>query len=176
MNKINPETRWTKNQLVEYDADDKDPIKFDLCGALAYTLLDLNKQLPKRRIEDVIVGLTADDDLQSMFNIFVNLYEEIFGEIEDEHDAPDLIENKLGPDTFMLSARHEIDYLNEQYSWQLPIGDYDTLGGLILSYTEDFPKEGDRISIPPFTFTVQSTEDNRIDMVKVEVDPASKPE
>lgn len=81
MNKINPETRWTKNQLVEYDADDKDPIKFDLCGALAYTLLDLNKQLPKRRIEDVIVGLTADDDLQSMFNIFVQLYEEVFGEI-----------------------------------------------------------------------------------------------
>ena len=81
MNKINPETRWTKNQRVEYDADDKDPIKFDLCGALAYTLLDLNKQLPKRRIEDVIVGLTADDDLQSMFNIFVQLYEEVFGEI-----------------------------------------------------------------------------------------------
>ena len=81
MNKINPETRWTKNQLVEYDADDKDPIKFDLCGALAHTLLDLNKQLPKRRIEDVIVGLTADDDLQSMFNIFVQLYEEVFGEI-----------------------------------------------------------------------------------------------
>lgn len=105
-----------------------------------------------------------------------DVIEEIFGEIEDEHDAPDLIEKKLGPDTFVLSARHEIDYLNEQYSWQLPVGDYDTLGGLILSYTEDFPKEGDRISIPPFTFTVQSTEDNRIDMVKVEVDPARKPE
>ena len=74
VNKINPETKWTKNQLIEYDANNRDPIKMDLCAALASTLLELNKQTPRARLEDVIVGLTSDDDLQLMFNIFVNLY------------------------------------------------------------------------------------------------------
>jgi len=80
------------------------------------------------------------------------------------------VEQKLDHRTFLLSARHEIDYLNETYGWQLPLGDYDTLGGLILSYTEDFPQVGDSISIPPYTFTIQSTNDNRIDTVKVLVE------
>ncbi len=99
-----------------------------------------------------------------------DVIEEIFGEIEDEHDEDDLVEQKLDHRTFMLSARHEIDYLNETYAWQLPLGDYETLGGLILSYTEDFPEVGDSISIPPFNFTIQSTDDNRIDTVKVIVE------
>ncbi len=98
-----------------------------------------------------------------------DVIEEIFGEIEDEHDENVLVEQKLDHHTILLSARHEIDYLNKKYGWQLPQGDYETLGGLILSYTEDFPEEGDSISIPPFTLTVQSTDNNRIDTVKVVV-------
>ena len=98
-----------------------------------------------------------------------DVIEEIFGDIEDEHDEDDLVEQKLDHHTFLLSARQEIDYLNEKYSWQLPLGDYETLGGLILSYTEDFPEEGDSIEIPPFTLTIQSTDNNRIDTVKVVV-------
>ena len=99
-----------------------------------------------------------------------DVIEEIFGEIEDEHDENDLVEQKLDHHTHLLSARLEIDYLNKTYGWQLPLGDYGTLGGLILSYTEDFPEEGDSISIPPFTLTIQSTDNNRIDTVKVVVD------
>ncbi len=99
-----------------------------------------------------------------------DVIEEIFGEIEDEHDEDDLIGQKLDHQTWLLSARHEIDYLNDTYGWHLPKGDYETLGGLILSYTEDFPDEGDSISIPPFRFTIQSTDDNRIDTVKVVVE------
>ncbi len=98
-----------------------------------------------------------------------DVIEEIFGEIEDEHDEDDLIEQRLDQHTFLLSARLEIDYLNQTYSWQLPPGDYETLGGLILSYTEDFPQVGDSISIPPFVLTIQSTDENRIDTVKVVV-------
>lgn len=96
-----------------------------------------------------------------------DVIEEIFGEIEDEHDEDDLVEQVLDKNNFLLSARHEIDYLNEKYGWNLPLGDYETLGGLILSYTEDFPEEGDAVSIPPFLFIIQSTEDNRIDTVKL---------
>jgi CBS domain containing-hemolysin-like protein len=96
-----------------------------------------------------------------------DIIEEIFGEIEDEHDEDDLIEQKIDDHTFLFSARHEIDYLNDTYEWNLPEGDYETLGGMILSYTEDFPEEGAAIIIESYTFIIQSTEDNRIDTVKL---------
>jgi CBS domain containing-hemolysin-like protein len=105
-----------------------------------------------------------------------DVIEEIFGEIEDEHDEDDLVEQKLDEHTYLLSARHEIDYLNEAYAWHLPHGDYETLGGLILSFTEDFPDQGDSISIPPFRFIIQSTDDNRIDTVKVVLENQGKAE
>lgn len=104
-----------------------------------------------------------------------DIIEEIFGEIEDEHDEDDLVEQKIDDVTYMLSARHEIDYLNDQYNLNLPEGDYETLGGMILSYTEDFPEEGSSVSIPPFTFIIQSTEDNRIDIVKLVVENGDIP-
>jgi putative hemolysin len=101
-----------------------------------------------------------------------DLIEQIFGEIEDEHDEEDRqMEQKLDEHTYLLSARLEIDYLNETYHWELPTGEYETLGGLILSHTEDFPKQGQSISIPPFTFLIQTTGHNRIDTVLAKVDP-----
>ncbi len=102
-----------------------------------------------------------------------DVIEEIFGDIEDEHDADDLIEQTLDERTFLLSARLEVDYLNENYHWRLPLGDYETLGGLILSYTEDFPKKGETVSVAPYTFIIQSTKGNRIETVKLEVGPGT---
>jgi putative hemolysin len=99
-----------------------------------------------------------------------DVIEEIFGEIEDEHDSDSLIEQKIDQNTYLVSARLEVDYLNDHFKWQLPTGEYETLGGLILAYTEDFPKQGDSISIAPYTFTIQKTENKRIDVVKVVVD------
>ena len=96
-----------------------------------------------------------------------DVIEEIFGEIEDEHDEDTEIELQLSENTWLLSARLEIDYLNETYGWKLPTGDYDTLSGLILSFTEDLPKTGETIRVPPFTFVVQATEENRINTVRV---------
>lgn len=98
-----------------------------------------------------------------------DIIEEIFGEIEDEHDQDDLTEQQINENTWLLSARLEIDYLNETYGWNLPVGEYETLGGLILNYAEDLPKPGDTISSPPYRFTVQSMLDNRIDTVRLEI-------
>jgi Hemolysins and related proteins containing CBS domains len=96
-----------------------------------------------------------------------DIIEEIFGEIEDEHDEDDRVEQKIDTRTFLFSGRLEIDYLNEQYGLQLPTGDYETLGGLILSYTEDFPIEGESVFILPYEITIQKTQGNRIDTVKL---------
>lgn len=98
-----------------------------------------------------------------------DIIEEIFGEIQDEHDDEDWVEQRLDENTFRLSARHEIDYLNETYGWNIPEGDYDTLGGYILSITEDIPYLQQIISAPPFTFTIESKQEARIDTVKVEI-------
>lgn len=99
-----------------------------------------------------------------------DVIEEIFGEIEDEHDEDTEIQQKLDENTYLFSARLEIDYLNEAYGWKLPTGEYDTLSGLILSFTEDLPKTGETIKIPPFTFVVQATAENRINTVKLIID------
>ena len=96
-----------------------------------------------------------------------DIIEEIFGEIEDEHDEQDLVEHKLDDDSYLISARHEIDYLNEKYNWNLPLGDYDTIGGLILSITEDIPSLNQDIVIEQFKFHIVSIEENRINLVKM---------
>lgn len=98
-----------------------------------------------------------------------DIIEEIFGEIEDEYDNDDLIEQKMAEQEFLLSARHEIDYLNDKYGWDLPIGDFETLSGLILSLTENLPKKGESVTIGQYTFTVVSKQDHRIDTVKLKI-------
>jgi CBS domain containing-hemolysin-like protein len=96
-----------------------------------------------------------------------DVIEEIFGEIEDEHDEDDLVEQRLDDKTYFLSARLEVDYLNEKYKWGLPTGDYETLGGMILSYAQDIPKSGQTITINSLRFIIHSTNQNRINTVRL---------
>ncbi len=119
----------------------------------------------RRSLAVVVDEFGGTSGLVSMEDVI----EEIFGDIEDEHDEDHLIEQKIDDKTFLLSARHEIDYLNETYGWHLPEGDYETLSGLILSYTEDFPDKDEIVKIPGYTFSIQSTQDKRIEIVKITV-------
>lgn len=98
-----------------------------------------------------------------------DIIEQIFGDIQDEYDdSEDLIEKKLDDKTFLLSARQEIDYLNEKYGWNLPEGDYDTLGGLVTFTNEDLPEVNEVVMLPPFQFQVMSmTDAARIDTIKL---------
>jgi len=98
-----------------------------------------------------------------------DVMEEIFGEIKDEHDEDDLTEQQLSSSSFIFSARLEIDYLNEKYNFNFPEGEYDTLGGLILSYNEDIPTLNQTIPVDGFSFEIMSMEDTRINTVKMAV-------
>jgi CBS domain containing-hemolysin-like protein len=98
-----------------------------------------------------------------------DVIEEIFGEIEDEHDEDDLVEQQIDDKTYLLSARLEIDYLNEAYGWDLPTGDYETLGGLMLEHVSNIPKRGEIIELPGFSFAIESTEEMRINTIRVTI-------
>ena len=79
-----------------------------------------------------------------------DLVEEIVGEIEDEHDTADLIEQVLEDNVFLFSARLEVDYINENYKLQLPTNEnYETIGGLIVFHTETIPSKKESIKIYP---------------------------
>ncbi|MEQ9424442.1 MAG: hemolysin family protein [Cyclobacteriaceae bacterium] len=98
-----------------------------------------------------------------------DIIEEIFGEIQDEHDDEDLIEEKIDEFNYVLSGRHEIDYLNDKYGWDLPLGDYDTLGGLILNINENIPEKDEIVKVTNYVFKVNSVIDARIDSVKLSI-------
>lgn len=99
-----------------------------------------------------------------------DVIEEIFGEIQDEHDEDeDWVEQKVSDWQYILSARHEIDYLNDKYEWGLPEGEYDTLGGFILSITENIPEVHDIVEHAPFEMKILTMEEARIDNVMLTI-------
>jgi len=99
-----------------------------------------------------------------------DIIEELFGEIEDEHDSMDLIEEKINDREFRLSTRHEVDYLNETYDLELEENsDYETLGGLIVHHTENIPSTGEIIEIDNYQFTILKESASKIEEVYLKV-------
>lgn len=99
-----------------------------------------------------------------------DIVEELFGEIEDEHDTVDLLEEQLDENNFKFSARLEVDYVNETYKINLPEGEnYETLGGLIVNHTEEIPAQNDVVVIDMFQFTILEVSNTKIDMVELKL-------
>lgn len=99
-----------------------------------------------------------------------DLVEEIFGEIDDEHDVDELIEAKISDTEFIFSARLEIDYLNNEYGLNLPVSEeYETLGGFILNRHESIPAKGEEIKIDRFLFTVTVAGETTIEQVNLKI-------
>ncbi|MEN9345313.1 MAG: hypothetical protein RLZZ60_782 [Bacteroidota bacterium] len=96
-----------------------------------------------------------------------DIIEEIFGEIDDEYDTEDLVEVKVNDNQFILSGRHEIDYLNDTYQIGIPNGDYDTLGGYIISICESIPKEKELIVNELFEIQILQMKNARIEEVEL---------
>jgi len=99
-----------------------------------------------------------------------DIIEELFGEIEDEHDTIELIEEKIDDTNYKFSARLEVDYINEAYKLDLPEGEnYETLGGLIVDETEEIPHVNDQIQIENYLFTILEVSTTKIDLVSLRV-------
>ncbi|MBD0825318.1 MULTISPECIES: hemolysin family protein [Aestuariibaculum] len=99
-----------------------------------------------------------------------DIVEELFGEIEDEHDTVDLIEEKLDDETYTFSARLEVDYINETYKLNLPEGEnYETLGGLIVNHTEEIPAQDEIVKIDNFQFSIVEVSNTKIDLIQLKI-------
>ena len=92
-----------------------------------------------------------------------DIVEELFGDIIDEHDTVDLLENKINESEFEFSARLEVDYLNETYNLNIEENEaYETLGGFIVYHNEDIPKENEIIEINNLYFKMLKVDSSKI--------------
>lgn len=99
-----------------------------------------------------------------------DIVEELFGEIEDEHDSAVLTEEQINETTYLFSARLEVDYLNETYKLQLPEHEnYETLGGLIVYHTQEIPEQNQHITIGSFEFNVKAVSNTKIELISLKI-------
>lgn len=95
--------------------------------------------------------------------------EELFGEIEDEHDSVRLVDEVVGKGQYRFSARLEVDHINELHKLDLPKSEnYETLGGLIMYYTEEIPQTGDLVSIAGYRMKFLEVSNTKIELVALQ--------
>ncbi|MEK9609254.1 MAG: hemolysin family protein [Flavobacteriaceae bacterium] len=101
-----------------------------------------------------------------------DIIEELFGEIEDEHDNVALHENVIEEGVYEFSARLEVDYINQNYNLDLPENEfYETLGGMIVYYQEEIPSQGDVIAFENYTFEIKEVSSTKIEIVVLKTNP-----
>jgi putative hemolysin len=100
-----------------------------------------------------------------------DIVEELFGEIEDEHDLDEeLIEKELSSNSFLFSARFDVEYLNQTYKLAIPENEsYGTLGGFIVNFTKEIPQKGDEITIENYHFLIEEATNKKIELVKMTI-------
>ena len=100
-----------------------------------------------------------------------DIVEELFGEIEDEHDLDEeLIEKELGENSFLFSARFDVEYLNQTYKLAIPENEsYGTLGGFIVNFTKEIPQKGVEITIDNYHFVIEEATNKKIELVKMTI-------
>ncbi len=99
-----------------------------------------------------------------------DVVEELFGEIEDEHDTQEFLEEKINDKEFHFSARLEVDYLNEEYNLNIPKEEgYETLGGFIINQTENIPQQDEEFEIDDFRIKILKVSSSKIDSLSLKV-------
>ena len=139
------------------------PVEFVPETMLIHEILDV---LTKKR-KSMAVVLDEYGGTSGIMTV-EDIVEELFGEIEDEHDSTDLFEEQLAENVFKFSARLEVDYINENYKLELPESEeYETLGGLITNITGEIPELDEEIKTELHLFRIVEVSNNKIDMVEV---------
>ncbi|MEJ6556525.1 MAG: hemolysin family protein [Flavobacteriaceae bacterium] len=132
------------------------------------TVNDVLSRLTRKR-KSIAVVLDEYGGTAGLLTI-EDIVEELFGEIEDEHDRVDHYEKKLSPTHFEFSARLEIDYINETYFLELPKDEnYETLGGLIVFYTEEIPKKGLVLRLDKYQIEVTQVSSTKIERISLSI-------
>jgi CBS domain containing-hemolysin-like protein len=128
----------------------------------------LSLLIKKRR--NIAVVLDEYGGTSGMITI-EDIVEELFGEIEDEHDLDEeLIEQELKEGGYLFSARLEVEYLNGRYKLEIPESDsYGTLGGYIVDFTKDIPQKYEKINIGNYRFVIEQCSNKKIELVKMTV-------
>ena len=100
-----------------------------------------------------------------------DIVEELFGEIEDEHDSDEeLIENRIDDLNYIFSTRLDVQYINETYKLNIPESDsYETLGGFIVDFSKEITQKGAQITIGNFVFIIEEATNKKIELVKMTV-------
>lgn len=100
-----------------------------------------------------------------------DIIEELFGEIEDEHDSDEqLVEKQLSENAYIFSARLDVEYLNQEYKLNIPEDDsYGTLGGFIVNTSKEIPQKGDEIRVDNFYFIIEEATNTKIEVVKMTI-------
>ncbi len=141
------------------------PVEFAPATMLINDVLDV---LIKKR-KSIAVVLDEYGGTSGIMTV-EDIVEELFGEIEDEHDTVVLTEEVKDDDTFLLSARLEVDHLNETYKMNLPEGEnYETLGGLIVAHTEEIPEQNEVVDIEQFSFKILEVSNTKINLVALKI-------
>ena len=127
----------------------------------------LNSLMKKRKSVAVVVDEYGGTS--GMITV-EDIVEELFGEIEDEHDVQELLEEKIDSLTYNFSARLEVDYINEEYDLNIPKSEaYETLGGFIIEHTENIPEENEIIEIENFQIKILKTSSAKIDTLSLKI-------
>jgi CBS domain containing-hemolysin-like protein len=130
---------------------------------------DVLEILTKKR-KSVAVVLDEYGGTSGMITV-EDIVEELFGEIEDEHDSiEELLEKRIEDDAYLFSARLDVEYLNQTYKLQIPESDsYGTLGGYIVYHSKEIPSQGDQITIDKIRFTIEEATNKKIEVVKMNI-------
>ena len=129
---------------------------------------DIMNELTKKR-KSVAIVLDEYGGTSGLITM-EDIIEELFGEIEDEHDTIALLEHKVNDREFEFSARLEVDYINETYQLELPENDaYETLGGLIVHHTETITEQDEIVEIEHYQFTIDEVSSSKIENIYLKV-------
>lgn len=128
-----------------------------------------NKLLKKFIFEKRSIAVVVDEfgGVSGMLTI-EDIIEEIFGEIEDEFDSPELIHRQLSEHTYLFSGRLEIDFINDKYNLKIPkLEEYDTIAGFIIHHYESIPQANETIEIGDLEIKILKVSKTKIDLIRL---------